>query len=447
LSFIQDPTVFYLIARSSSAVLGTATVGLVYLIGNQIKSEKVGLVAALFLACSYEHVIHSHYCTVDTALTFLCTLSVYQCLMLFQSNSYWRYMLSGFSIGLALATKFSGALFFITLISAHLLQRRNGNFMNIILCKKLWLGIFAFFLGHFFACPFFYIDLKLVLNEAAELRALHSYSGFNLLKYTKYFIKYYWGIPLGALCFLGFIHSITTRNRKLFVLFITSTTVICFASLHQYIEAKYIIYVFPIFALLGANLFWDCFGSIKRKSSYVVLLAFLIHPVYLVVDWDIQLVQKSLNQEAKEWIEEHIPVNAKILLDSHGKTGVKLNNSPENLKRQYQKALKHKLTKAEYLELKLQTSPETYYNLVFVNDSVGFRKDDYKRYCLWQDLEEIGKPLDYYQQKEFDYIIVTDRFFSQIGKEFNLIKEFNKRNRRIRIYKIKNSHNNPQAKP
>ena len=205
LTFIQDPTVFYLIARSLSAIVGTATVGLVYLIGRQINNERVGLLAALFLACSYEHVIHSHYCTVDITLTFLCTLAVYQCLMLFQSRSYRRYILAGLSIGIAIATKFNGVLFIITLISAHLFQNSNWTIPRKIFCKKLWLGIVSIVIGHFIACPFFYIDMKLALREAGELRALHAYSGFSLFKYTKHVAQYYWGIPLGALCIIGFI--------------------------------------------------------------------------------------------------------------------------------------------------------------------------------------------------------------------------------------------------
>jgi len=447
LYFIQDPTVFYLIARSFSAVLGTATVGLVYLIGKHIKSEEVGLVAALFLACSYEHVVHSHYCTVDIALTFLCTLAVYQCLMLFQSNSYRRYLLAGFSIGLALATKFNGALFIITLISAHFLKRRNETILSMIFSRKLWLGIAAIFIGHFIACPFFYIDMKLALGEATELRALHAYSGFSLLKYLKQLVQHYLGIPLGALCLLGFIQSVISGNRRIMVLVITCTTVICFASLHRYVESKYIVYLFPILAVFGAHLFSVCFGSMKRKYSYMIVLIVLLHPIYLIMDWDIQLSQKGLNKQAKEWIEENIPVNAKILLDRHGKKGVKLNNSHENLKHQYQRALKHKLMKAEYLELKLQTSPGIYYNLVCIKDPVGFREDDFKRYRLWQDLEEIGKDLDYYQQRGFDYIIVTERFFAQMGNEFDLIKEFNKRNKSIRIYKVQHSQNNAHTQP
>ncbi|MCX5897788.1 MAG: hypothetical protein NTY29_06295, partial [Proteobacteria bacterium] len=56
-------------------------------------------------------------------------------------------------------------------------------------------------------------------------------------------------------------------------------------------------------------------------------------------------------------------------------------------------------------------------------------------YRLWQDTEEIGRPPDYYRKKGFDYVIVTDRYFSQTAKGFNLIKEFKRGTKGIRIYK------------
>ena len=51
-------------------------------------------------------------------------------------------------------------------------------------------------------------------------------------------------------------------------------------------------------------------------------------------------------------------------------------------------------------------------------------------------MEEIGSSLVYYQEKGFDYIVVTDRYFSQIEQDFALIKEFKRGRRGIRIYKV-----------
>ena len=434
--FINDPTDFYLIARGLSALFGTATLVITYLIGKRVKNDETGLLAALFLAFSYQHVIHSHYCTVDIALAFFFTLAVYQCLILFYHDHLARYILAGVSIGLVLATKFNGVFASIAFICAHFLKKDDRNFIRKIVCKKLWVGICSIFIGHFIACPYFYIEFDSALVEIVQLRALHAFSGFHLGTYLREFSKAYWGIPLGTLCILGLIRSIITTDRKILMLASTASAVLCFASLHRYVEAKYVVYSFPLFALFASFLLMECFARLQKRYLYLIVLLLVLHPIYLIIDWDYYHVKKSITLEAKEWIEENIPVGSKILLDNVGNAGPKLNNSPQNIHNQYKRALTHNLLKAEYLKLKLELSPSIYYNIIQINCSAGFRKDDYQRYRLWQDVEEIGSSLVYYQEKGFDYIVVTDRYFSQIEQDFALIKEFKRGRRGIRIYKV-----------
>ena len=168
----------------------------------------------------------------------------------------------------------------------------------------------------------------------------------------------------------------------------------------------------------------------------MIVLILVLHPVYRAVYWDYDRAQRSITLEAKEWIENNIPINTKILLDNVGNAGPKLENAPRNVARQYQRAVEHNLLKAEYLKLKLEISPEIYYDITWVDSSGGFREDDYRRYRLWQDTEEIGHPPEYYRERGFAYIIVTDRYFSAMGDRFTAIKEFSRNRRSIRIYKL-----------
>ena len=41
----------------------------------------------------------------------------------------------------------------------------------------------------------------------------------------------------------------------------------------------------------------------------------------------------------------------------------------------------------------------------------GFREDDYRRYRLWQDTEEIGHPEAYYRERGYEYIIHNQSLF------------------------------------
>ena len=436
LQFIQDPTIFYLIARYVSAFLGTATLSITYLIGKRVANEGTGLLAAAFLAFCYQHVVYSHYATVDSALTLLFTVAVYQCIVLIENDSAWRYLLAGLSIGVSIAIKFNGVIASVALIAVHLLKGGDLNVLQRIFCKKLWLGIGSVFVGHFITCPYFYIDMDAALAEIVQLRDMHISSSFNLWVYIRELVRNYWGVPLGAISALGLIRSVFTKNRKMLVLFFTSLSVFCFASLHRYVEAKYVLYSFPLLAVCGAYLLVECIARIQKRYIFIAAMLLVVHPLFLIVSWDYEHAKKSINLVAKEWIEEHIPVNAKILLDNVGNAGPKLENSLDNLSRQYQRALQHNLLKAEYLKLQLELSPVIYYNIVQIDCADGSREDDYQRYQLWQDLEEIGHSPDYYRTKGFEYIIVTDRYISKMGKEIKPIKVFKRGKKGVWIYRI-----------
>ncbi len=436
LSFINDPTVFYLIARGLSALLGAFTVYITYLIGVKTGGVRVGLCGALFLAVCYQHAVHSHYATVDTALTFLFTLATYQSRMLLFDGHPRRYCITGLTIGLTIATKLNGVLLLVPFALSHFLRGGRIRFATKIVSQKFWLGLVMVFVGHFIASPFFYIDLKSALSEVYYLRSMHAAPELTLFAYLKSLANNYWGIPLGMLCVAGLLRYLFTTDRRIGVVSLTTLAILCFASLHRYVESKYILYGLPLFSVLGSCLLNEVCQRIKTQYLVMIVLSLMIHPLYLTVSWNFERAQKSITLESKEWIEQNIPVNAKMLVDNVGNGGPKLHNSPTNLREQYLRARQHNLLKAEHLALQLEHSPSVFYDITQVDSPGGFREDDYQRYRLWQDTEGIGYPEGYYRERGYEYIIITDRYFSQIGEEFRLLKEFKRGKKGIRIYKI-----------
>ncbi len=94
--FVRDPSMFYILARGLSACFGAATVWITYAIGKRVKGEGTGIVAALLLALSYQHVIHSHYATVDAAVTFFFSCAVYRSVILLSDRRLGMYLYAGF---------------------------------------------------------------------------------------------------------------------------------------------------------------------------------------------------------------------------------------------------------------------------------------------------------------------------------------------------------------
>ncbi len=438
--FVSDPTVFYLIARVFSASLGTATVWMTYRLGRRVRDEGTGLLAALLLAVCYQHAVHSHYATVDAAVTFLFTWSVYRSLMVISDKRLFNYSSAGFFVGLAAGTKFNGIISLTALAAAHWSGGGGGMLIRRLLSREWLLGLAAVIAGHFIACPYFYLDQDAAWQEVKALQSFHASSGFTFWYYLRDFIQDYWGIPAGIVCAAGVARYLLTKRAGLRMLAITALAVILFASRHRYVEAKYILCAFPLAAVLGATFLVDGLSQLacryRRPATLLILLLLCIHPLSLIIRWDAERAATSITLESKEWIERNIPPRSKILLDNSGNAGPKLANAPENIQRQYERARAHNLIKADYLKLLLESAPTVYYDIVEIDSPAGSRTDDYQRYRLWQDTDAIGQPPSYYCERGYDYIIVTRRNFSNVGEGFLLIKEFSRGDRGIRVYQV-----------
>jgi hypothetical protein len=93
-----------LAVRAWSALLGLATVALVYAIGRRLRGERVGLLAAALLAVAPLAVREAHFAKADTAATAVAAL-VMGAFVLPRGHGWPRSVFVGASTGLALSTK------------------------------------------------------------------------------------------------------------------------------------------------------------------------------------------------------------------------------------------------------------------------------------------------------------------------------------------------------
>jgi 4-amino-4-deoxy-L-arabinose transferase-like glycosyltransferase len=117
----------YLTARLNSALLGTASVALVFALGALLFSRKVGLLAALLLAVAFLHVRDSHYGVNDVPATFWLLLSLYGAARLAARPALRWYLLAGLAGGLATSTKYNVGFFFAPILVAHWIAWRGGG--------------------------------------------------------------------------------------------------------------------------------------------------------------------------------------------------------------------------------------------------------------------------------------------------------------------------------
>jgi hypothetical protein len=104
-----DPQYFYPWARAVTALFGVATVVVVHQIGMRWGGRHA-LLAAGLLALMPLHVRESHFALADVPLTFFVTLTVLAALRAHEQRHALAFALAGVAAGLAIATKYSGAL-------------------------------------------------------------------------------------------------------------------------------------------------------------------------------------------------------------------------------------------------------------------------------------------------------------------------------------------------
>jgi 4-amino-4-deoxy-L-arabinose transferase-like glycosyltransferase len=117
-SSFDNPATAYLLARLDGALLGVASVFLIYALGRRLFDQTVGLVGAALLAVSFLHVRDSHYGVNDVPATALLLPSVLFAARCLQRPTLRDCLLAGLFGGLATSAKYSAGFFFAPLLVA-----------------------------------------------------------------------------------------------------------------------------------------------------------------------------------------------------------------------------------------------------------------------------------------------------------------------------------------
>lgn len=141
------------IARGLSALAGTATSLLLYLIGKRFGGELGGALSALFYAVAFLSVKDGHFATNDIPMVFLVTLSFFFAARLLEGARLRDLVLGGLTAGLAAATKYNGAIAIVPLLLASALdEKRRQEVSRLDQAKwigRRWLGLSLLAAGGF----------------------------------------------------------------------------------------------------------------------------------------------------------------------------------------------------------------------------------------------------------------------------------------------------------
>lgn len=170
----------YLAARVMSAIMGVATVPVVYFVGAKLYGRAAGIIAALVFAVLPLHIIHSHFATVDVPATLWVTVALLGASWIASGGSLKAYIATGLAAGLAVGTKYNVAIVILPVFAAVFLQSSASTWVKRAFNRQALIAFISFFAGFVIACPGFLIWPGKFLN-GLHYEMTHAQSGHGLV--------------------------------------------------------------------------------------------------------------------------------------------------------------------------------------------------------------------------------------------------------------------------
>lgn len=364
--FLRRPELFYLLARALSVFFGVATVGVIYGLGRQFKNKAVGTWAALFLTVNFLHVRDSHFATMDIALTFFVTYSLYELLRFVDGtdpSAYWRSVVAA---AVATATKYNGILLVAPIAMSYYWVVRPG--LRLLAGRSL--GSAALFIGVFFCLsPFVLLDLGTTQEYLGKLYELNR--AFRVPWHRH--LEMLWhslGPVLAVIALVGFLRQFMKPELKKIIL-------VVFAALYYVMITKagqpferYVLVLIPISLLWAADAA-EMFTA-KTRGRLVLGALILLAALPKTLHQETLFLRANTRDLTREWIVHNIAAGEKIALDDPGEAP-RLVPSPDQVREQLARLDPEdprSPAKKKRLEalLRLSSYPREHYDLYFLTD-------------------------------------------------------------------------------
>lgn len=324
-----DPGLVWLPAREFIAVCGVICVLLVYRIGKRLAKEngggeRMGLVAALFLAVNAVHIEYSQIIRTDVMATVFMLLATLSALAILREGRLRDYVLAGVFVGVACATKWPAALVGASAICAGFYRLRQGH--------REWSRLAALAIAApvtlFVVSPYLLLDYQTVVyNLSHEARSFHPGStggGFlpNLVWYVTDPLLTSLGWAGLAIALVGMVWPL----RRDWAVAVLPGALIYLVSIcaQALIWERWIVPLLPFAALAAARALFALGGLIRarfdRPLPWIEAVAALALIVPMLDAARISVTERThdTRQAAGAWARAHIPAGRTILIEHAG---------------------------------------------------------------------------------------------------------------------------------
>jgi len=321
LAFLIDPTPFYLISRSLSALAGAASVWLIYqLCDRHLHSRFIAVLAALLLAVAPLHVRDSHFGVTDVFMVLMILAALYFTLAFYETGRKNEAIFAAVFAGLSGSAKYTGALILLALGLAIWFR-----FGKAVLRRQsltcFGLSLFAFAAAFFLTSPFVLLDMDRFLAdfrfEVNHLQAGHL--GIDLgrgwFQHLRFSLTYGLGWTFLFAGLVGFYPLLRRHGRKAVLL-------LCFPLIYYLLIGRgytvFVRYMLPVipFLAISAACFIDRLHLHSRWLGAGTVVVILSSCLLQTVQSDRLLAKKDSRLLAAEWFQQNVPNQATVWFSS-----------------------------------------------------------------------------------------------------------------------------------
>ena len=259
-AYTSDPTQVFVVARVVAAVLGTVAVWLTYLAGARFFNNRtIGLLAAAILGFAFLPVFYSHLALNDVPTLAPVSLALYGTAGVMRRGRMRDYAIAGAGVGLAAATKYTGGITILCLMTAFVSDASGGSLRTSAkrCAIALAIGLGAFLIAN----PYAILDFSAFshgVNSQASLAAGEDpvKLGTRADSGTAYYLwTFTWGLGWGpTIAAIGGAVLLIVRRRIAMVLTLLPAVIafIIFMGDQQRFFGRWLMPIFPIVAILAA---------------------------------------------------------------------------------------------------------------------------------------------------------------------------------------------------
>jgi 4-amino-4-deoxy-L-arabinose transferase-like glycosyltransferase len=329
--FALHPERFFLLARVMVALLGTASVWLLYLLGTRLFDRATGLLASAVMAVAFLPVFYGHLALNDVPTLVGLTLSLLGTAGVLRRGRMIDYLLAGVGLGLAAATKYTAGVMLLPLLGAAVAQYRDGTREHRRdVAIGTGLALLAALAAYLIANPYSLLDFHAFRAEL-ELQSHYTeqsqsswIGGPKQGSFVYYLWSFTWGLGwVPALAALGGAVTIWHRDRRAgWVLVPVAVLYLLFLGLQGRYFGRWLLPIFPVACLLAASFALELTSRVadrapRLRAAFVALatIALVVQGVVYSIHSGLVLSRPDTRNLTRAWMVEHIPAGAKIVLE------------------------------------------------------------------------------------------------------------------------------------